>query len=97
MGGDSYIANSQETLRGHRGHSCDFQGIKLRLQLCQDLLDCPAYHLFSVNTEDSHFCFTSQPDAQGSVSNRSASGKSVPSLIRMVPALIVSGIEVLTG
>src|SRR5260221_7843733 len=38
-----------------------------------------------------------QPDTQDSLSNRRVSGKSVPSLIRMVPVLKVSGIWALLG
>jgi hypothetical protein len=38
-----------------------------------------------------------QPGAQGSLSNRRTSGKSVPSLIRMVPVLTASGTWALLG
>ena len=81
--------------------------------LARIFLDCPADHLFFVNTEDSRSDFTRQkkvppasrisrsnphlsrsltnlqPGTLHSLSNRTASGKSVPSLIRMVPVLIV--------
>src|SRR5437879_12201984 len=59
--GNSHIANFQETLRGHRCHSGDFQEIKfLGLESRQDFLDCPADHLFFVKTEDRRSDFTSQ-------------------------------------
>jgi hypothetical protein len=52
----------------------------------------PASLIFRLNPYPSRFLTNLQPVAQGSLSNRSASGKNVPSLIRMVPALIVSAI-----
>src|SRR5713226_6474412 len=62
LGGDSHIAHSQETFRGLRGHSHDFQGVKFRrLRVRQDLLDCPAERLLFVKTEDGRSDFTIPP------------------------------------
>ena len=57
----------------------------------------PASWIFRSSPYPSRFLTNLQPGAQGSVSNRSASGKNVPSLIRMVPVLIVSAIWDLLG
>ena len=52
----------------------------------------PASLIFRPNPYPSRFLTNLQPVAQGSLSNRSASGKNMPSLIRIVPLLIVSAI-----
>ena len=57
----------------------------------------PASWIFRPNPYPSRFLTNRQPGAQGSLSNRRSSGKSVPSLIRMVPILMVSGIWALLG
>jgi hypothetical protein len=57
----------------------------------------PASLIFRPNPYPSRFLTNRQPVAHGSLSNRSASGKDVPSLIRMVPVLIVSAIWDLLG
>lgn len=57
----------------------------------------PASWIFRPNPSPSRFLTNLHPVAQGSLSNRSASGKNVPSLIRIVPALIVSAIWDLLG
>src|SRR4029077_3915403 len=57
----------------------------------------PALWIFRPNSYPSRFLTNLQPGAQGSLSNRRISGRSVPSLIRMVPILIVSGIWALLG
>jgi hypothetical protein len=57
----------------------------------------PASWIFRPNSWPSRFWTSLQPDAQGSLSNRRHSGKSVPSLIRIVPVLMVSGIWALLG
>jgi hypothetical protein len=117
------MVHSLETFRGLRGHSHDFQGVKFRrLQVRQNLLDCPAKRLLFVKTEQgrsnspgrqekvqpaswifppnpypSRSLTNLQPGAQGSLSIRRTSGKSVLSLIRMVPVLMASGIWALLG
>jgi hypothetical protein len=57
----------------------------------------PASWIFRPNPYPSRFLTNLQPGAQGSLSNRRSSGKSVPSLIRMVPIFMVSGIWALLG
>jgi hypothetical protein len=56
----------------------------------------PASWIFRPNLDPSRFLTNLQP-AQGSLSNRRTSGRSVPSLIRMVPVLMVSGIWAVLG
>ena len=57
------MADSQETLRGQRGHPHNLQGIEfLQLPVGHDPLDRPAHHLFSINTEDCSFHFISQAE-----------------------------------
>src|SRR5258708_25741815 len=53
--------------------------------------------IFRPNPSPSRFLTNLQPGAQGSLSNRRPSGKSVPSLLRMAPVLKVSGIWALLG
>src|SRR5216684_4539289 len=63
LGGDSHIAHSQETFRGLRGHSHDFQGVEFRrLRARQDLLDCPAECFLLVNAKDGRVELTSQAE-----------------------------------
>jgi hypothetical protein len=57
----------------------------------------PASWIFRFKPHPSRSLTNLQPGTQGSHSNRRVSGKSVPSLIRMVPGLIVSGIWALLG
>src|SRR5713226_4915710 len=57
----------------------------------------PASWIFRPNPYPSRFLTNLQPGAQGSLSNRRTFGKSVPSLIRMVPVLMVFGIWALLG
>src|SRR5260370_17277342 len=57
----------------------------------------PASWTFRPNPYPSRFLTNLQPVAQGSLSNCNASGKNVPSLIRMVLVLIVSAIWPLLG
>jgi len=61
----SHSALPRETVRGLRGHSHDFQGVKFRrLQVRQDLLDCPAERLLFVKTENGRSDFTRQENVQ---------------------------------
>jgi hypothetical protein len=58
---DCHIVHPQETFRSLRGHSHDFQAVKFRrIQIRQDLLDCPAEYLLLVNTKDGRSDLTSQ-------------------------------------
>jgi len=57
----------------------------------------PASWIFQSNPHASRSLTNLQPGTQGLLSNRTVSGKSVPSLIRMVPVLMVSGIWALLG